>query len=83
MRPALKAFVNTRLAETWEEDYAASVNADGLMAKRMAYEPATCPDGVVLLTAGVDVQDNRLAVSVWGWGEGGDRLAGVASGADG
>jgi len=24
----------------------------------------------VLLTAGVDVQDNRLAVSVWGWGEG-------------
>jgi terminase, large subunit len=25
---------------------------------------------VVLLTAGVDVQDNRLAVSVWGWGEG-------------
>jgi phage terminase large subunit GpA-like protein len=68
--PALKAFVNTRLAETWEEDYSAKVNADGLMAKRLAYEPGTCPDGVVLLTAGVDVQDNRLAVSVWGWGEG-------------
>lgn len=68
--PALKAFVNTRLAETWEEDYAAAVNADGLMAKRLAYEPGTCPAGVVLLTAGVDVQDNRLACSVWGWGEG-------------
>jgi phage terminase large subunit GpA-like protein len=68
--PALKAFVNTRLAETWEEDYAAAVSADGLMAKRLAYEPGTCPDGVVLLTCGVDVQDNRLAVSVWGWGEG-------------
>jgi phage terminase large subunit GpA-like protein len=40
------------------------------MAKRLAYEPGTCPDGVVLLTCGVDVQDNRLAVSVWGWGEG-------------
>jgi phage terminase large subunit GpA-like protein len=25
---------------------------------------------VLLLTAGVDVQDNRLAVSVWGWGAG-------------
>jgi terminase, large subunit len=68
--PALKAFVNTRLAETWEEDYSAKINADGLMAKRLAYEPGSCPDGVVLLTAGVDVQDNRLAVSVWGWGEG-------------
>ena len=68
--PALKAFVNTRLAETWEEDYAAAVSADGLIAKRLAYESGTCPDGVVLLTCGVDVQDNRLAVSVWGWGEG-------------
>ena len=68
--PALKAFVNTRLSETWAEDYAAAVNADGLMSKRLAYEPGTCPEGVVLLTAGVDVQDNRLACSVWGWGEG-------------
>ena len=68
--PALKAFVNTRLAETWEEDYAAAVSADGLMTKRLAYESGTCPDGVVLLTCGVDVQDNRLAVSVWGWGAG-------------
>jgi len=68
--PMLKSFVNTRLAETWEEDYASKVNADGLMAKRLEYEAGTCPDGVLLLTAGVDVQDNRLAVSVWGWGEG-------------
>ena len=68
--PALKVFVNTRLAETWEEDYAAAVSADGLMGKRLAYESGTCPAGVVLLTCGVDVQDNRLAVSVWGWGEG-------------
>ena len=68
--PALKSFVNTRLAETWEEDYAAKVSADGLLARRLDYKPGMCPAGVVLLTAGVDVQDNRLAVSVWGWGEG-------------
>lgn len=68
--PALKSFVNTRLAETWEEDYAAKVSADGLMARRLEYKPGVCPAGVVLLTGGVDVQDNRLAVSVWGWGEG-------------
>jgi len=68
--PMLKSWCNTRLAETWEEDYASKVSADGLMAKRLPYEAGVCPDGVLLLTAGVDVQDNRLAVSVWGWGEG-------------
>jgi phage terminase large subunit GpA-like protein len=68
--PALKAFVNTRLAETWEEDYAAKISSDGLMERRLDYRSGLCPAGVVLLTAGVDVQDNRLAVSVWGWGEG-------------
>lgn len=68
--PALKAFINTRLSETWQEDYAAAVSADGLMAKRLDYETGTCPDGVLLLTAGVDVQANRLACSVFGWGEG-------------
>ena len=68
--PALKAFVNTRLAETWEEDYAAKISADGLMERRLDYRSGLCPAAVVLLTAGVDVQDNRLAVSVWGWGEG-------------
>jgi phage terminase large subunit GpA-like protein len=67
---ALRTFVNTRLAETFSEDYAAQVNADGLMAKRLEYKPGICPEGVVLLTAGVDVQDDRLEVSVWGWGEG-------------
>ena len=68
--PALKAFVNTRLAETWEEDYAAKISADGLIERRQDYRSGLCPEGVVLLTAGVDVQDNRLAVTVWGWGEG-------------
>jgi phage terminase large subunit GpA-like protein len=67
--PALKAFVNTRLAETWEEDYAAKISAEGLIERRLAYRSGLCPEGVVLLTAGVDVQDNRLAVTVWGWGE--------------
>ena len=68
--PALKAFVNTRLAETWEEDYAAKISAEGLIERRQDYRSGLCPEGVVLLTAGVDVQDNRLAVTVWGWGEG-------------
>jgi phage terminase large subunit GpA-like protein len=66
--PMLKSFVNTRLAETWEEDYASKVDADGLMARCEPYTAGVVPDGASLVTIGVDVQDNRLAVSVWAWG---------------
>jgi phage terminase large subunit GpA-like protein len=66
--PLLKTFINTRLAEPWEENAGSRVNADALMERVEAYEAGVVPDGVLLLTCGVDVQDNRLAVSVWGWG---------------
>ena len=64
---ALKAWVNTRLAETFEESYTAQVSSEGLMGRRLAYEPGVVPDPVVLLTGGVDVQIDRLEVSLWGW----------------
>lgn len=64
----LRTFVNVALGETFEIDYAAKLSADGLMARREEYMPGDVPNGVLLLTAGVDCQDNRLAVSVWGWG---------------
>ena len=66
--PLLKSFVNTRLAETWADDYASKIDAAGLMERCEHYTPAMLPDGALALTVGVDVQDNRLAVSVWGWG---------------
>ena len=66
--PRLKTWVNTVLGETWEEDYASKVSADGLMARCEHYEPGVLPDGAMALTVGVDVQDNRLAISVWAWG---------------
>jgi len=66
--PMLKSFVNTRLAETWEEDFASKVSADGLLERCEHYESAMVPDGGLALTVGVDVQDNRLAISVWAWG---------------
>jgi phage terminase large subunit GpA-like protein len=66
--PMLKSFVNTRLAETWEEDFASKVSADGLLERCEHYEAAMVPDGGLALTVGVDVQDNRLAISVWAWG---------------
>lgn len=66
--PVLKTFVNTILAETWDEAAGGRVSAEILAERIEPYERGVVPDGVLLLTAGVDVQDNRLAVSIWGWG---------------
>jgi phage terminase large subunit GpA-like protein len=66
--PLLKTFVNTRLAETWDEQTGTRIDAEGLMERVEQYERGVVPDGVLCLTAGVDVQDNRLAVSIWGYG---------------
>lgn len=66
----LRTFVNTTLGEVFEVDYANKLSAEGLMARREAYEPGHCPKGVLLLTAGVDTQDDRLECSIWGWGAG-------------
>ena len=72
--PMLKSFVNTRLAETWEEDFASKVSADALLQRCEPYKAGQLPDGALLVTIGVDVQGgggsagDRLAVSVWAWG---------------
>lgn len=66
----LKAFVNSILGETWEDKFAAKIGAEGLQARAEVYEPGVAPKGVLALTAGVDTQDDRLSVSVWGWGRG-------------
>lgn len=65
----LKVFANTLLAETWKAGDGAQVKADGL-AKRAERYAAPVPAPVLILTAGVDVQDDRLEVEVVGWGPG-------------
>jgi phage terminase large subunit GpA-like protein len=72
--PMLKSFVNTRLAETWEEDFASKVSADALLERCEPYAAGRLPEGALAVTIGVDVQGgggsagDRLAVSVWAWG---------------
>ena len=63
----LKAFINLRLGETWEEQ-GDSVEALTLKSRLEAYQ-AEVPDGVGLLTCSVDVQGDRLECVVKGWGE--------------
>ncbi len=66
----LKTFVNTVLGETWEDEYASKIGADSLLERAAdeGYEQYVPPAAVLALTIGCDVQDDRLSLSVWGWG---------------
>lgn len=62
----LKTWVNTSLGESWE-DHADDTNEEMLLKRRERYH-ADLQKDVLVLTAGVDVQDDRLEVEVVGWG---------------
>ncbi|OSM07603.1 putative phage terminase GpA [Magnetofaba australis IT-1] len=62
----LKVWVNTKLGETWEED-ADRVDGEGLLARREDWGELI-PSDVAVLTAGIDVQDDRLEMEIVGWG---------------
>ncbi|WP_304414645.1 phage terminase large subunit family protein [Brevibacillus aydinogluensis] len=64
----LKVFYNTTLGESWE-DRGEQMEEDTLLNRRESF-PADLPDGVLLLTAGVDTQDDRLEYEIVGWGHG-------------
>lgn len=64
--PKLKVFVNTALAQTWE-DAGERVDSDALDDRRESYL-AEIPNGVAILTAGIDVQKDRLELLIVGWG---------------
>lgn len=64
----LKVWVNTSLGETWK-DKTEGVDPLGLL-KRKENWGRVAPENVVVITAGVDVQDDRIEVEVIGWGIG-------------
>ena len=66
--PRLKTFVNDRLAEPWEDPAMRAVKHNVIADRAEAYPLRTAPEGVLVITAGVDTQDNRLAVQIVGWG---------------
>ncbi len=65
----LIAFINTRLGECWE-DAGAKIEAHELLERREPFPADHVPLGVALLTAGIDVQTDRLEVEIVGWGLG-------------
>ena len=66
----LRVWVNTSLGETWEEE-GVTVDDAALGGRREDYgigDPL--PEGILLLTAGVDVQGDRIEATAWGFGLG-------------
>jgi phage terminase large subunit GpA-like protein len=63
----MKTFVNTCLAETWEEQ-GDQVKPDGLQGRAEKYALRTIPVGGLVLTMSVDVQGNRLEYKIKAWG---------------
>ena len=63
------AFVNSSKGESYEYQSDAP-KTDELEKRAEPYGKLTAPAGVLLVTAGVDVQHDRLAVVIVGWGRG-------------
>lgn len=65
----LKKFLNSTLAETWEEK-GTGADSKSLAARAEPYPMGIVPRGGLLLTMGVDTQPDRLEARVWAYGRG-------------
>jgi phage terminase large subunit GpA-like protein len=64
----LQVFVNTALGESWE-DRGGGLDPESMFVNRRESYPAQVPAAVGVLTAGVDVQHDRIEVVVRGWAQ--------------
>jgi phage terminase large subunit GpA-like protein len=65
----LKTFWNSILALPYEDPSMQKIRLHGLEDRAESYKLRTAPRGVGVITAGVDIQENRVAVQIVGWGE--------------
>lgn len=63
----LMNFINSWLGEPWE-DKAATLDSDIVLSKQTNLPECIVPDYAQLITAGVDVQQNRMYWSIRAWG---------------
>ena len=68
-RSGLQEFLNLKLGKPYDTEYYTD-SALTAITRREDYGPVDCPEGVLLLTCGVDVQHDRLELMVMGWGVG-------------
>ncbi len=65
----LKKFLNSSLAETWEET-GSGADHRALAARAEDYELGLVPRGGLMLAMGVDTQPDRLEARIWAFGRG-------------
>lgn len=63
----LKTWINTSLGESWEEQ-GETVQYEVLLERRLNYDHTQLPENILILTAGVDTQKDRLELQLVGWG---------------
>lgn len=61
----LKTFINQTLGELWEEDVGEKLEYTNLYNRREHY---TVPNETIILTAGIDTQDDRFEIQIDAWG---------------
>lgn len=66
----MRTFVNSRLARSYEDPAMRRVQHDSIRDRAEPIPLRLAQPGVLAVTAGVDTQDNRLAVHILGWGRG-------------
>jgi phage terminase large subunit GpA-like protein len=66
---AMKTFVNTSLGESWVESGEAP-DWQRLLDRKEEWAAGNVPADALFLTAGADVQKDRIEVDVWAWGRG-------------
>lgn len=64
-----KTYVNTIMAETYEDE-SGKVEWKEVADRAGGYASRTIPDNCLMITAGVDTQDDRWAVEIMGFGRG-------------
>jgi len=65
----MKTFINTSLGETWVESGEAP-DWQRLLDRKEDWGAGEVPANALFLTAGADVQKDRIEVDVWAWGRG-------------
>ena len=71
-RAELQVFVNTSFGQGWSTP--AMISEDALAARAEPFDLNDIPKEVLILTAGGDVQDDRVEISICGWTREGECL---------
>ena len=66
-REHLKVWTNTFLNESWEES-GERIDTEDMIKRCEEYPDKSLPEGVLAITAGADVQKDRIEATVIGWG---------------